>query len=101
MKKENKTVQLTFRIDSELVKKLEFFADGMRTDKMSLIRNIIASFIIDAENSYKDAAIEDYIKLRIDEKELKDMAGMKTIPEDVQEARKSSMKKIMEKKIRE
>ncbi|MBN2395542.1 MAG: hypothetical protein JXC36_03645 [Candidatus Atribacteria bacterium] len=100
MKKESPTVQLGLRIEKSLLKQIEFFADANKVDKMSLIRQAIASYVDEMEDAFQDQAIEDYISGRIDEKELKEDTDMKTIPADIQEARKETLKHIVNKRIK-
>jgi len=61
---------------------------------MSWIRRALASFVDDVEDEMEDCAIKDYINLRIDEKELRNLMGMKEIPKDLQEARKDFLNNI-------
>lgn len=57
-------------------------------DKMFWIRSALATFLKGEEIEAKTEAIEDYINLRIDEKELNNIARMKEISKDIQDARK-------------
>jgi len=95
-----KTIQLGLRIDEELLEKIEKLSDFEGIDKMSWIRRALASFVDDVEDEMEDRAIKDYLNLRIDEKELKSLTGMKEISKDLQEARKDILNKIKE-EIRE
>ena len=95
-----KTIQLGLRIDEELLEKIEKLSDFEGIDKMSWIRRALARFVDDVEDEMEDRAIKDYLNLRIDEKELKSLTGMKEISKDLQEARKDILNKIKE-EIRE
>ena len=99
MKKEPKTTQLGLRIEVELLKKIEKLAEYEGIEKMAWIRRALANFVSDEEDGVADAAIEDYIALRIDEKELKDATGLKSIPEDLNTARKDTLKAIVKNRI--
>ena len=92
-----KTIQLGLRIDKELLEKIEKLSGFEGIDKMSWIRRALASFVDDVEDEMEDCAIEDYINLRIDEKELENITGMKKIPKDLQEARKEVLNKTKQK----
>ena len=89
-----KTVQIGLRLEKELLDKIEKLSDYEGIDKMSWIRRALANFVKDEEDGMSDAAIEDYIHLRIDEKQLKDYANFTKVPEDVQQARKDVLAKI-------
>lgn len=89
-----KTIQLGLRIDEELLGKIEKMAQYENIDKMSWIRRALATFLKGEEIEAKSEAIEDYINLRIDEKDLKNISGMKDVSKDIQEARKEVLNKI-------
>jgi predicted DNA binding CopG/RHH family protein len=89
-----KTIQLGLRIDEELLEKIEKMAQYENIDKMSWIRRALATFLKGEEIEAKTEAIEDYINLRIDEKDLKNISGMKEVSKDIQEARKEVLNKI-------
>jgi len=89
-----KTIQLGLRIDEELLEKIEKMAQYENIDKMSRIRRALATFLKGEEIEAKTEAIEDYINLRIDEKDLKNISGMKEVSKDIQEARKEVLNKI-------
>jgi len=89
-----KTIQLGLRIDEELLEKIEKMAQYENIDKMSWIRRALATFLKGEEIEAKTEAIEDYINLRMDEKDLKNITGMKEVPKDIQEARNDVLSKI-------
>ena len=89
-----KTVQLGLRIDKELIKKIEKLAEIDRVDKMSWIRQALATHVNIEEKIAIDEAIEDYIHLRCDENELVKIASFDKIPMDVQYARKEVIAKL-------
>jgi len=89
-----KTIQLGLRIDESLLRKIERLSEFEGIDKMSWIKRALASFVDDVEDEMEDYAIKDYINLRIDEKELKDITGLREVPKDIQEARKEVLNKI-------
>jgi hypothetical protein len=94
-----KTIQIGLRLDKELLDKISKLSEYEGIDRMSWIKRALASFVIDEEGGMSDQAIEDYLNLRIDEKDLKDLTGFKIIPKDMQEARKRLLsKKIGEQK---
>ncbi len=84
----NETIQIGLRIEKELLRSLEFFAKTNKVDKMALIRQAIAGYVDDMEAAFEDAAVEDFIRLRINEDELKEHLHLKEISTDVKEARK-------------
>ena len=90
-----KTTQIGLRLDKELLDKISKLSEHEGIDRMAWIRRALANFVNDEEDGMSDAAIEDYINLRIDEKEMKDFTGFKKIPEDIQEARKKVLSKIV------
>lgn len=90
-----KTIQIGLRLDKELLDKISKLSEHEGIDKMAWIRRALANFVNDEEDGMSDAAIEDYINLRIDEKEMKDYTGFKKIPKDIQEARKKVLSKIV------
>jgi predicted transcriptional regulator len=91
-----KTIQLGIRIDRDLFKRIEQLAKDEGIDKMEWIRRALAVFVGDEEAGMSDEAIEDYINLRIDEKELLQNVNFKEIPNDISEARQ----KVLEQKMR-
>lgn len=90
-----KTTQIGLRLDKELLDKISKLSEHEGIDRMAWIRRALANFVSDEEDGMSDAAIEDYINLRIDEKELKDYTGFKKIPEDIKEARKKVLNKMV------
>ena len=97
-KKETKTTQIGLRLDNELLGTIEKLAEFDKIDKMTWIRQAIADRIDEVEDEIKDTANEDYIWLRIDEEELKNITGLKKIPNDLIAARKESLQQIIKKK---
>ncbi|OGJ22245.1 hypothetical protein A3K73_05925 [Candidatus Pacearchaeota archaeon RBG_13_36_9] len=95
MEKEQKTIQLGLRIEKEQLEKIEALAGFEKIDKMAWIRRAIADSIGDVEDQMEDAAIEDYIWARIDEKRLKEATRMNSIPEDLKKAREDTLKGII------
>jgi predicted DNA-binding protein len=93
-----KTVQLGLRIEKELIDRIEDLAENEGVDKMAWIRRALASFVGDEEDEMADEAIKDYIKLRIDEKELLKFTEFRKVPEDIKEARKNYLTQIGERK---
>ena len=89
-----KTIQLGLRIDEGLLRKIERLSEFEGIDKMSWIKRALASFVDDVEDEMEDYAIKDYVHLRIDEKELKNITGLRKIPKDIQEARKEVLNGI-------
>jgi predicted DNA-binding protein len=100
MKKESDTIQIGLRIEKDLLESLEFFAKNSKIDKMAMIRQAIASYVTEMEDSFEDAAIEDYICLRIDEQEFKEHTGLKEIPKDIKEARQETIKSITKERMK-
>lgn len=94
----SKTVQLGLRIEKELLDKIEKLSDYEGLEKTAWIRRALANFVKDEEDGMSDQAVEDFIHLRIDEKELKDYTGFKKIPDDIQQARKKVLEQITDRK---
>ncbi len=90
-----KTIQIGLRLDKELLDKITKLSDHEGIDRMAWIRRALANFVSDEEDGMSDAAIEDYINLRIDESELKDYTGFKKIPSDLKEARKKFLDNVV------
>src|SRR3989338_7403647 len=91
-----KTIQLGLRIDKELLEKIEKMAQYENIDKMSWIRRALATFLKGEEIEAKSEAIENYVNLRIDEKELRNITEMKEVSKDLQDARKEVLNRIKE-----
>ena len=91
-----KTIQLGLRIDEELLEKIEKMAQYENIDKMSWIRRALATFLKGEEIEAKSEAIENYVNLRIDEKELRNITEMKEVSKDLQDARKEVLNRIKE-----
>ena len=90
-----KTIQIGLRLDKELLEKIERLSEHECIEKMAWIRRALAVFVSDEEAGIADEAIDDYIHLRIDEEQLRDYTGFKKIPDDIKEARKKALEKIM------
>lgn len=90
-----KTIQIGLRLDKELLEKIERLSEHEGIEKMAWIRRALAVFVSDEEAGIADEAIEDYIHLRIDETELRKYTGFMKIPDDLKEARKKVLEKIM------
>ena len=91
---ETKTTQIGLRLEKGLLKKIEKLAESEGIDKMSWIKRALGVFVGEEESEMDDAAIKDYIHLRISETDLKQYTGFKEIPKDIQEARKEVLKQI-------
>ena len=89
-------VQTGLRIEKSLLKKIEKLSQDEGVDRMSWMRRALSTFVKGEENGMKEEAFEDYILLRIDEDELKEILNIKKIPTDIQEARKAKIKQILE-----
>lgn len=98
MERETKTTQIGLRLENDLLKKIEKLANSEGIDRMAWIKRALGVFVGDEEAGMMDEAIEDYIHLRIDENELKNISGIKKVPIDVQEARKITLKSIINKR---
>ena len=98
MKKETSTVQIGLRLEKDLLERIESLAEDEGVDKMAWIRRALANFVQDEEDGMADAAIEDYLNLRIDEKELLNYVEFKKIPKDIQDARSLLLKSMITKK---
>ncbi len=98
MKKEPKTTQIGLRIDNDVLNTIEEIAEFDKTDKMVWIRQAIADRIDDVEEEMDDAAIENYIRARISEEELKEEMNWKKVPADLKQARAESLKYIVNKR---
>ena len=94
------TLQIGLRIEKEILDKVEKYSKEQGIDKMTFIRTAIANYIDDIEQDFEDFAVEDFVNLRIGEKELKNMTAMRDIPNDLQEARKDVLNKIKNKAIK-
>ncbi|MFT4343720.1 MAG: hypothetical protein ACMXYE_03145 [Candidatus Woesearchaeota archaeon] len=90
-----KTIQLGLRIDEELNDEIEFLSQSEGVDKMAWIRRALADFVNQERDSMAKEAVKDYINLVIDEKELKEFTGFKKIPEDIIDARKKVITKVI------
>jgi len=91
---QKKTIQLGLRIDSDLLKDIEYLAQMEGVDKMSWIKRALADFVNEEKDSISKEAVKDYIGLVIDEKDLKEFTGFSKIPKDIEEARKEILNKI-------
>ena len=100
MKKESSTIQIGLRLEKELIESLEFFAGHNKLDKMMIIKQAIAAYVGEMEDAFEDAAIEDYIHLRISEEELKKDTGLKEVPKDIKEARQETLKLITKERMK-
>lgn len=91
----NKTIQLGIRVEKELIDRIEELAKNEGIDRNIWIKRALANFVTEEEDGMADAAIEDYIHLRIDEKLLLKYIDFDEIPEDIKSARKIKLKEIM------
>ena len=97
-KKQQKTTQLGLRIDVDQLKAIEKLSEFEGIDKMSWIRRALAEYIDEIEDEMDNAAIEDYVHLRISEEELKKDMEWKKVPDDLKQARAESLKFITNKR---
>jgi predicted transcriptional regulator len=91
----SKSIQLGLRIDEELNKEIEFLSENEGVDKMAWIRRALADFINQEKDFIAKEAVKDFIKLIINESELKEYAGFKKIPSDIINARKQVINKLV------
>lgn len=89
-----KTTQIGLRIDEDILKRIKTMSEHEGIDKMSWIRRALATFLAGEEMAKKDEAIEDFIHLRIDEKELKDVLNNKKIAKDIIKAREETLQTV-------
>lgn len=94
VKQEKKTIQLGLRIDLDLLKDIEYLAQSEGVDKMSWIKRALADFVNEEKDAMSREAVKDYIKLVIDEEDLKEFTNFSKIPKDIEEARKETLSKI-------
>ena len=90
-----KTIQIGLRLDKEFIERIERLSEHEGIDKMTWIRRALAVFASDEEDGIADGAIKDYINLRMDEKELIKYTGFTKISDDIKDARKKALEKIM------
>jgi len=91
---EKKTIQLGLRIDVDLLNEIESLAQSEGVDKMSWIKRALANYVNEEKDSMSREAVKDYIKLVIDEEDLKEFTNFSKIPKDIEEARKETLNKI-------
>lgn len=91
---EKNTIQLGLRIDSDLLKEIEYLAQSEGVDKMAWIKRALAVSVDDEKTNMNKQAVKDYIGLVIDEKDFKELTGFSKIPLDIDEARKDVLKNI-------
>jgi predicted transcriptional regulator len=96
-----KSTPVSIRIPNDILKELDSMAETENIDRISWIRRAIMMAIEDLNQAEVDGAIEDYVCLRIDEAELKDISGMKKIPDDLKKAREGKITFLMQKSISE
>lgn len=84
---EKSTIQLGLRIDSDLLKEIEYLAQSEGVDKMAWIKRALAVSVDDEKTNMNKQAVKDYIGLVIDEKDFKELTGFSKIPGDIEEAR--------------
>ena len=89
-----KTVQLGLRIDEDLNREIEELSTNEGVDKMAWIRRALACFAADERDGIVKGAIEDYIYLVIDEKQLLETTGFSKVPKDISDARQYAIDKI-------
>jgi len=89
--REKQTVQIGLRIDKVLLEEVDYYSVEVGMDRMALIRQAIKSFVLDLHKDEDLEATEDYITGIIDEGEFLEITGMKKVPGDIQEARKSRL----------
>lgn len=94
VKQEKKTIQLGLRIDLDLLKDIEYLAQSEGVDKMSWIKRALADFVNEEKDAMSGEAVKDYIRLVIDEDDLKEFTKFSKIPKDIEEARKETLSKI-------
>ncbi len=90
----NTTTQLGLRIETDLLERIEDLAKKEGIDRNVWIKRALAVFVSDEESSMADEAIEDYIHLRIDEKNLLKYALFDKIPKDIENARKEVLMQL-------
>ena len=95
MDKRDKVISI--RISPETYKELDFFSDKKQETKMEIVRQAISSFLEEANDAFDDAALEDYINLRIDEENYLKETGLKKVPRDIAEERKKKLQSIANK----
>ncbi|MGV8162864.1 MAG: ribbon-helix-helix protein, CopG family [Candidatus Nanoarchaeia archaeon] len=93
-KTSKKTIQIGLRIDEELLKRIEQLSDHEGVDKMTWMRRALLRYVEIIDDDTKDGAVEDYIHLRINEEEFLKIMRMKTVPKDVEQARKEMISTI-------
>ena len=90
-----KTTQLGLRIENSLLERIEFLAENEGIDRNMWIKRALASFVDEEEQGMSEQAVEDYINLTIDDKEL--LTFIDRIPQDIKQAREMKLKQITKK----
>ncbi|PIN76521.1 hypothetical protein COV22_00285 [Candidatus Woesearchaeota archaeon CG10_big_fil_rev_8_21_14_0_10_47_5] len=96
-----KSTPVSIRIPNDILKELDSMAETENIDRISWIRRAIIMSIEHLSEAEIDGAIEDYICLRIDEEELKEITGMKKISDDLKKAREGKITFLQQKSISE
>lgn len=89
-----KESQLLIRIEKDLEKRLNRFAEKRESTKSEIVRLALESYIAQMEEAEDDQIIEDYIRLRITPEEFKKLMDFKKIPKDLENSRSEYLKKI-------
>lgn len=89
----------TMRIDKSTLDEFEKFCKVSGINKTDLIREAIQDKLDELDEGYDDEVINSYLNFRMNDEELMREFGWKTVPKDLQEARKKKLEqKILKEK---
>lgn len=90
----DKTTPVYVRLGDSLIKEIEKLSNFEKIDKNDWIRRAIISEIDKMDEEADNIMIEEYLALRINEKELLEHFGWKEIPADLKKTRGEYLNKI-------
>jgi metal-responsive CopG/Arc/MetJ family transcriptional regulator len=92
MAKKEKTFLI--RIEADLLKRLDRYSEKREYSKAEIIRIALESYIANMEEAEDKELIEQYINLRLEPKEFMKVMDFKSIPKDLQKARKEKLEEM-------
>lgn len=95
----SETIQLGLRLDKSMINEIDNIAQELGYDRNFLIKKMIREELTGLKKDLREDATNDYLDLRISEKEFERIVGEK--PEkELQEARKEVMIGVVKEKKR-
>ncbi|MDD3264278.1 MAG: hypothetical protein PHT94_05290 [Candidatus Nanoarchaeia archaeon] len=99
--KKEKSTTISIRIPNDLLADIDDLVEMEGIDRPSWIKRALFDYLYKMNSKWNEETIEDYIFLKIDEKNLLENLNLEKVPDDLKNARKNFLDSLVLKKTKE